>query len=252
MNSPFSLQDKTIVITGGSGYLGTPMVKHILDAGAKVIALSRSKPNIEHERLQFIEVNLEDEKEVTRILSQIKSDHKKIHGLVNGAYAGIVGSTKEITPEDFRRANYFSLELPYKIARELKNNLLPESGQTSSIINIASMYGVVSPDPKAYDSTSSQNPPHYGASKAGMIQLTKYLAVEWGNLGIRVNAISPGPFPNPQKNDQAFMDRLSVKTPLGRTGKAEELAPSLVFLLSQASSYITGTNLRVDGGWTVW
>ena len=249
----FSLKGKNILITGGTGYLGTPMTQLLLNEGANVIALSRSRPEVTNdENFTHFSLDLTNMEELKGVVEKIKTQFPKIHGLVNGAYAGIVGSTEQIQPKDFQLANYFCLELPYFLATTLKENLSPNGGESSSIVNIASMYGIVSPDPKAYDTKANQNPPHYGASKAGMIQLTKYLAVEWGREGIRVNAISPGPFPNPEKNDQAFMDRLSEKVPMGRIGDAKELAPSLIFLLSNASSYINGENLRVDGGWTVW
>ena len=100
----------------------------------------------------------------------------------------------------------------------------------------------------------NKNPVEYGVAKAGLQQMTRYLAVHWGRAGVRCNCISPGPFPPPdvQRDMPQFIERLARKTPLGRIGQAPEMAGAVVFLLSDAASYITGQNLQVDGGWTVW
>jgi NAD(P)-dependent dehydrogenase (short-subunit alcohol dehydrogenase family) len=116
------------------------------------------------------------------------------------------------------------------------------------------MYGLVSPDPSIYAPRWKVNPIDYGAAKAAVMQMVRYQAVMWGPSNVRVNAIVPGPFPNPagQGNDEEFIARLSRKTPLGRVGRAEEIAGAVAFLAADASSYITGSHLIVDGGWTAW
>lgn len=116
------------------------------------------------------------------------------------------------------------------------------------------MYGSVSPDPSIYGTSGLNNPPYYGAAKAGLIQLTRYAACHLAADRIRVNCISPGPFPSPQalERDPGFHGRLNAKNPMRRTGEPAELAGPLLFLASDASSYVTGTNLAVDGGWTAW
>ena len=122
-----------------------------------------------------------------------------------------------------------------------------------SIINIASMYGVVSPNPEIYGTSGQNNPPFYGAAKAGIIQLTKYLACHYVKDGVRANCISPGPFPNlDTKMNKDFIENLSRKTPMNRVGQPAELQGIAVLLASDASSYINGQNIGVDGGWTVW
>jgi NAD(P)-dependent dehydrogenase (short-subunit alcohol dehydrogenase family) len=123
-----------------------------------------------------------------------------------------------------------------------------------SIVLFSSMYGSVSPDPRAYVAPMNPNPLEYGVGKAGIQQMTRYLAVHWGRKGVRVNCISPGPFPNPalQRDNPAFIERLAAKSPLGRIGQADEISGAVAFLLSDAASYLTGHNLAVDGGWTAW
>ena len=125
---------------------------------------------------------------------------------------------------------------------------------SGSLVLFSSMYGTVSPDPSIYEAPMNPNPVEYGVGKVGIQQLTRYLAVHFGKSGVRCNAISPGPFPNPtiQANQPAFIDRLSKKVPLGRVGQSPEIAGAVAFLLSDASTFITGQNLAVDGGWTVW
>jgi len=115
------------------------------------------------------------------------------------------------------------------------------------------MYGVVSPDPRIYGDSGYDNPPNYGAGKAAIIQFTRYAACHLAAKGIRVNAISPGPFPNPKvQENKWFISNLKNKVPLGRIGQPGDLKGAVVFLASEGSSYITGQNIVVDGGWTVW
>jgi NAD(P)-dependent dehydrogenase (short-subunit alcohol dehydrogenase family) len=126
--------------------------------------------------------------------------------------------------------------------------------QKGSIVNIASMYGVVAPDPELYQGdVSLNNPANYGAGKAAIIQFTKYTAAYYAKYGIRANSISPGSFPNPKVQQNAsFIKRLSAKSMLGRVGQPQELQGVVILLASDASSYITGQNICVDGGWTAW
>jgi gluconate 5-dehydrogenase len=125
--------------------------------------------------------------------------------------------------------------------------------QKGKIINVSSMYGNVAPQFEVYTEYPEYlNPPHYGAAKAGVIQLTKYYASYLGQFNVQVNCVTPGPFPSPKvQGTQGFITELEKRTCLGRIGKPEELAGAFVFLASDASNFITGQNIVVDGGWTV-
>ena len=122
-----------------------------------------------------------------------------------------------------------------------------------SIINYCSMYGVVAPDLRIYGDNPQKQPPNYGAGKAGVAQLTRYAAGALAEYNIRVNCVVPGPFPNPKNQDDVrFNEKLATKTMLGRFDKSYELAGAVLLLASDASSFMTGTSITVDGGWTAW
>ena len=118
---------------------------------------------------------------------------------------------------------------------------------------MGSIYGTVSPDPLIYGETGYDNPPEYGVGKAAINQLTKYVACNFAKYGIRVNVVSPGPFPsNEVQKNRWFISNLKKKSPMGRIGKPYEIKGIVLFLASKASSYVTGQNIHVDGGWTSW
>lgn len=122
-----------------------------------------------------------------------------------------------------------------------------------SIVNYCSMYGLVSPDLRIYGDNPQKQPPNYGAGKAAVDQLTRYAAGALAEYGIRVNAVTPGPFPNPKnQDDEEFNAKLAYKTMLGRFGQNYEMAGAVLLLASDAGSFMTGTNIVVDGGWTAW
>ena len=132
-----------------------------------------------------------------------------------------------------------------------------QQARAGSIVNIATMYAIVAPSPRLYEGKAALNPPAYSASKAALVAFTRYVASFWGSYGIRANAILPGPFSNTEDDgtnsvrDDEFLERLRVRTCLGRVGRPEELAGALLFLASDASAFVTGHSLLVDGGWTV-
>jgi NAD(P)-dependent dehydrogenase (short-subunit alcohol dehydrogenase family) len=174
------------------------------------------------------------------------------NGLVNLTFASTAKKLEELTEREFDDVNHGGLTSTFLLAREIGMEMAKQ--KRGSIVLFSSMYGSVSPDPKIYEAPMNTNPIEYGVGKAGIVQMTKYLAVHWGRENVRCNCISPGPFPNPtvQKENVEFIGRLAQKSPMGRIGQSGEIAGSVAFLLSDAASYITGQNLFVDGGWTAW
>jgi gluconate 5-dehydrogenase len=144
----------------------------------------------------------------------------------------------------------------HALATQVVAEAMAERGG-GSIINVSSMYALVSPDPMMYEGTTIFNPPTYGATKAALLSLTRYTAAFYGRRGVRCNALLPGAFPNLGGNsynaprNEEFLKRLSDRTLLGRYGQAQDIKGAAIFLASDAASYVTGQCLSVDGGWTV-
>jgi len=259
----FSLKDKIILITGSTGYLGRAMSEGLAKMGAKVFINGRNKNSVNRTVDSLIKkgyqakpaiFDITDYKQVKMFFSNFDED--VIDVLLINAYNGKGGTTSTSSKQDFRDSyeismiathNLFQNSLPYLQSAKKQNG-------DASVINITSMYGMVSPDQRIYKDIKSINPPFYGASKAALLQWTRYAACEFGPECIRVNSISPGAFPSllVQENDPDFITRLSRKVPLGRVGIAAELKGPVLFLASEASSYVNGSNIIVDGGWTCW
>jgi NAD(P)-dependent dehydrogenase (short-subunit alcohol dehydrogenase family) len=265
--TPFDLTERVVLVTGAAGRLGRAMSRAIAEAGAELVMVGRREAELAAERERMPEAmrahchvvacDVTKADAGTRIESEVRKRYGCLHGLVNNAYAGKVGVPEVISRDDFLDACNYNLIAPF----ELVKSLIPlleqgavRHGGTSSVVNIASMYGTVSPDPSLYGDSGLNNPAHYGATKAGMIQLSRYLATHLSRRGIRVNSISPGPFPDTEVDPgiPGFREKLALKVPMGRIGSPEEVAGPVVFLLSDAASYINGANLPVDGGWTAW
>ena len=255
----FSLNGRVALITGASGWLGSAMSRALAEAGARVVVTSRelekartfaaSLPGSEHLGLQLDLVNTES---FGAFVHEVVQRMGQLDVLVNNGYSGSAASIQAADAADFDRSYHAGVSSYFVLAREAANHMRARGG--GSIINIASMYGVVGSYPEAYAGLNVNSPPAYHALKGALVHLTRHLAVYWAKDGIRVNAISPGPFPPPRVSDALpeFIPRLEAKSPMGRMGQPHELKGLVVLLASAAGSYITGQNLLVDGGWTAW
>lgn len=232
-------------------------------AGAQLIIHGRSREKLNKLKADLTEqgcsietltFDISKENEIRAALDMLHG--RAVHAIVNNAYSGNSGSIKNASVEHYRESYEVGLISIHVIFNHLYPSLLKavkEDGD-ASVVNIGSMYGVVSPDLRIYETEKQMNPPFYGAAKAALLQWTRYAACEFGCLGIRVNSITPGPFPSEsvQLRDPSFIHRLSEKVPLGRIGHPDELVGPVIFLASRASSFVNGSNLAVDGGWTSW
>ena len=254
----FRLDGKTAFVSAARGHLGQAMARALGHAGAHVIVNGRDAEALANfvRTLRDEGISSEDAAfDVTDIsaLTGFLATRPRLDILVNNAVAMQVKSFEALTAADFARTHESAVTVAFEAARAALPALKAAvaAGGDASIINIASMYASVAPDARIYADRAGQSPFHYGPAKAGLIQLTRHLAAEFGPCGVRVNALSPGPFPA-SVADAAFGERLAARTMLGRLGQPAEIGGPLLFLAAPASSYVTGATLAVDGGWTAW
>jgi NAD(P)-dependent dehydrogenase (short-subunit alcohol dehydrogenase family) len=270
--SLFSVQGKIALLTGASGFLGRTFAETLLTNGADLIAVGRRAKLSKQEemwtakygagRVHSYYVDMYDMDSLTKTLDGI-AQHHAVDVLINNAHelapaSGFntpAGSLEQGSMEVWMRNLTAGVCWPALTVQKIGAGM-KERGR-GSIINISTMYATVAPRPALYEGTTFLNPPAYSASKAAMIAFTRYIASFWGRYGIRANAILPGPFsntedagPNSVRSGDPFIEKLKANTCLGRIGRAGELAGALLFLASDASSYVTGQNIVVDGGWT--
>lgn len=254
----FSLRGKTVLVTGGYGHLGTAISTGLAEAGAAVYVLGRDKHKFQaafadtpHLNIRFQACDVSQSQSIAAAFRQVQETEGRIDVLVNNAFYSRGQHPEQLKDEDWAYGIDGSLNSVYRCIREVIPYMKEQGGR---IINVSSMYGMVSPDFSIYDeSPASLNPPHYGAAKAGVLQLTRYFACYLGRHNITVNAITPGPFPSESvRQDEVFIQKLKKKNPLGRFGEPEDLKGAFIYLASDASAFMTGQNMVIDGGWTAW
>ena len=256
-NPSFSLAGKVIIQSGGSGLLGRALVSGLAAGGATLVVASRDAAKLETvaagERAAGRAVHTEtvdigSEASIHALRDRVLRTHGRIDGLVFNAVsrpmrtmADDLAAWKESM--DTNATGFFA------IVRALGDAMATSGG--GSIVNIASMQGMIGMNPWLYEGTTMTAPPDYFFHKGGMINLTRYLASHYGPHQVRVNVVSPGGIYNPDKPQApAFLERYGKMTMLGRMANAHEVSGAVVFLLGDASTYVTGTNLVVDGGYT--
>lgn len=264
IDSLFDLTGDVAIVTGGAGQLGSQICDALSEAGAHVVVASRTIADckakaaalsMDHPDAMAVEVDVTDPDAVSAMVETVTDEFGSIDILVNNAYAGSTSSFEDMTVDEWRSSFETALTGTFLCSRETIE-LMRESGG-GRIINIGSIYGSVAPDHSIYGESGLNNPANYGAAKAGVIQLTRWLAAYLGDESIRVNCISPGGFYNPEFEDRPdytdeFVPNYESRTPLGRMGDETDLKGPVVFLAAEASKWVTGINLFVDGGWRVW
>ena len=241
------LKDRIVIVTGGNGLLGKEIISKIKEEGAFCINI-----DINHDTsddLSTIKCDITDTASIDTCVKLIVDRYNKIDGLVNNAYPRTTDWGNKFEEIEFKKKKKnidFQLNSYFYFSQQVAKQMIHQ--KSGSIINMASVYGIVGPDFTVYDGTTMTMPAAYSAIKGGLINLTRYLASYLGPNNIRVNTISPGGIFDSQ--NPVFVKNYSKKVPMRRMGLPEDISPSVVFLLSDGAKYITGQNLAVDGGWT--
>ncbi|MEK8045022.1 SDR family NAD(P)-dependent oxidoreductase [Ideonella margarita] len=265
-SAPFDLRldGRRVLVTGAAGHLGAPISRGIAACGGTPVLAGRTEATLHAladeiratgGQCQVLVLDVSDRDGTRAAIDHLLSDGSGLDGIVNAAYGGRAIPFTEAVDEDFEHAERLNVSGPFALIRQALPALAASRANGgASVVNLSSMYGHVSPDPSIYGDSGKNNPPFYGASKAALSQLTRYMAVHLAPQGVRVNSVSPGPFPPASiaQSNPAFHAALCAKAPLGRIGAAHELVGPVLFLLSASASYITGIDLPVDGGWRAW
>jgi NAD(P)-dependent dehydrogenase (short-subunit alcohol dehydrogenase family) len=269
----FSLQDRVAIVTGACGLIGREHCIAMLEAGAKLVALDLSQRACDALAVELGErfgadnvmaaaADITDKAALEAVRDRVLGTWDRIDVLVNNAAINDMFENPEAAA-DLSRFERYPLELWQRslsanitgtfLCAQVFGTVMAERGN-GSIINVASTYGMVAPDQSLYikpDGTQDFfKSPAYPTTKGAVIAFTRFLAAYWGKAGVRVNTLSPGGVENGQ--DDYFVDAYSKRTPLDRMARADDYRGAVVFLASDASSYVTGSNLVVDGGWTAW
>ena len=270
-NSLFDLENKNIVITGSAGLLGSQYAQTLREYGANLILIDLDEKNnnklknklesFSNNKIFCYKSDITDIEDVQLLSKQIKKDFNRIDGLINNAAFTTKAAVNESKIKYSTPFENFSFDIWQKsLAINLTGVYLcsQEFGKIMSkqkkgvIINISSIYGMVGADQRIYGNNKLNLPVSYAASKGAILNLTRYLAAYWHGQNIRVNTLTLGGVQDTRYQDKKFIEKYSEKTILGRMAKKHEYNGAILFLMSDASSYMTGSNLIVDGGWTAW
>ena len=240
------LKDKIVIVTGGEGLLGKEMVRNIIAKGGVAISADISlKTDLKNGK---IKLDISSEKSIKNVFQEIEDYYGKIDGLVNNAYPRTKDwgdDFEKMTNDSWKKNVDLQMNSVFTCIQQIVPFLKKSRG---SVVNIASIYGIVGNDFTVYENTSLGTAAAYSAIKGGVINFTRYLASYYGKEGVRFNVVSPGGIFNNQ--DETFVKQYEHKVPMKRMGLPDDIAPAVSFLLSEDAKYITGHNLIVDGGWT--
>lgn len=263
MKNKINLSDQVIMISGVSGQLGQAITNEALKNNAKVIGLDLSQEEMEKiaqlhnwnkDNILLQKTDIRKKKEIDKALANGLSRFGKITSQINNSGVSVFKDWPERSEEDFDLVTDVNLKGTFFCMQSFMKHCI-KSKTVGSIVNIASHYGLISPDPRIYTDCARRNSEVYGATKAGIIQMTKYFSVNALSDGanIRVNAVAPGGIKNPQNpQGEDFQKLYGERCPMKRLAETNEIVGPVLFLLSEDASYINGHTLVVDGGMTAW
>ena len=253
INSLFNFQKKIILITGSSGQVGASLVKLFLDLDSKVYGFDKVKGKIKHLNYKFIKIDITNKNSVKNKINYILKKEKKIDVIINSAAVSVFSKYNKRTDAELNRTINTNIKGLLNTINAYSNAHKKSNLKTCCIINIGSIYGILSPDFRIYGKRDNYSSEIYGATKAAVIQLTKYYSVMLSKHRINVNCLSPGGiFNNNKPQNKKFVKKYSNRVPLSRMGSVENLFTGILFLASENSNYITGQNLIIDGGLSSW
>ncbi|MGC8533744.1 MAG: glucose 1-dehydrogenase [Candidatus Parvarchaeum sp.] len=250
----FDLHGKSAIVTGASSGLGISFTEALAEAGADVLICARREDKLLENakrissytgrKIIAVKADLTNEDDIINVVQRADQEFGKIDILVNNAGSAVAGSSLELKKEDWQKVLDLDISAVFLLSKEVISDMIKKT-INGSIINIASIYGLFGDIIPAA--------PYY-ASKGAVVNLTRAMSVEFASKCIRINAIAPGFFPSEMTSgllsDKAVLDHINQRTPLGRVGNPNELKGAVIFLASNASSYVTGHILAVDGGWS--
>lgn len=262
MNPLFTLDDRVVVVTGGLGQLGREFTGALVTAGARVAVLDvAGDPPDDSDRVLYVRADVTDRASLERAVAAVEARWETPHVLINNAAldsppdapAGSNGPAETYPIDVWRRVLDVNVSGVFQCCQVIGGRLA--AAGRGSVINISSIYGLVSPDQRIYEYRRQQGeaffkPAAYAASKSALLNLTRYFATYWAPRQVRVNTLSFAGVFNDQ--DPAFLREYTRRVPLGRMARPDEYNGAIVFLASDASSYMTGANLVLDGGYTAW
>jgi NAD(P)-dependent dehydrogenase (short-subunit alcohol dehydrogenase family) len=243
-----NLNKKIILVTGGEGLIGKDIIKNIHSNNGIPISLDILNNNNLKKGKLSIDVNSDES--ISEVIEGVIKKYKRIDGLVNNAYPKTEdwgNKFEHVSTMSFSKNVDMQLSRVFAISKPVLEIMKKQN--FGSIVNIASIYGIVGSDVNIYKNTKMSLPPAYSAIKGGLISFNRYISSYFGEYGIRANCISPGGVFNNQ--EQVFIENYTKKVPLKRMAMPEDISPAVTFLLSDLSKYITGQNIAIDGGYTI-
>jgi NAD(P)-dependent dehydrogenase (short-subunit alcohol dehydrogenase family) len=251
----FGMNDKVVLVTGATGQLGFEICRAYERCGAIVIGLDKAlneSKKVDSARCSYIAADITDKASVSAAIKEVFRHHGRLDILINNAGVSCFEPFEERPEESFDWVMKVNLKGTFFCIQAFVNEMKARGGK-GAIVNIASMYGIISPDFRIYTDCERKNSEVYGATKAGVIQMTRYFAVHLAPYGIRVNCVSPGGIYNPDSpQGPGFLANYSERCPLGRMAQTEEIVGAILYLSSGAASYTNGANIVVDGGMSCW